>query len=249
MSTENDIDRFEAYLANRLPAQERHAFEEQLAKDIALAAAFRDFRAAHDLVVLAGERDLKEKLHAIHTDVTKARTGRVIQMRGWLGIAASVLVVLAAAYLFFGRVQSPQDLYAEHFSPYPAPDLMRSGGSEASQAWARFGAAYAAHRYDEALVTLNSIAPDAVPAYLLSFYRGQCELLKEPPDPQAAIEAFEEVLATYNEMQVLAHWYIGLAALKAGDASLAREHFGAIAKPGGYKAAEARTLLEELGDP
>lgn len=249
MNTAEDIDRFEAYLSDRMGADDRAAFEAGLAADPDRARAFQEFRAAYDLVILAGEHDLKAHMRALHLEVSEAPRGRVITMRRWLAIAASVLLAVAAGYLFLAREHDPQRLYAEHFNPYPAPDLMRSGNGDTTHAWSRFGDAYAAHRYDEALVILDEVSPDRMPPYVVGFYRGQCQLLKHEPDPRAAIDAFEQVLASYNDLRAMAHWYTALAALKADDIALAREHLGVLARPGMYKAEEALSILDALEDP
>lgn len=249
MNTAEDIDRFEAYLGDRMGADDRAALEAGLAADPDRARAFQEFRAAYDLVILAGEQALKTRLQVLHAEATDNPHGPVIPMRRWLGIAASVLLAVTAGYLYLARDNDPQELYAEHFNPYPAPDQLRSGASDTTEAWLRFSEAYAARMYDDALLILDEVSPDRMPPYVVGFYRGQCQLLKHEPDPRAAIDAFEQVLASYNDLRAMAHWYTALAALKADDIALAREHLGVLARPGMYKAEEALSILDALEDP
>lgn len=248
MNTHEEL--FESYVKGRSNATERADFDARLRTDPSFAEEFQQFRAATAVVRIAGDHQLKQRLAAIHTEVFTERSGRVIPITrgGWLAIAASVLVLLGGGYFFASRQASTSDLYAEYMVAYPGPDRERSDGGAAASSWTRFADAYAKARYDNAIIELDAVTSEAAPPYLISFYRGQCLLLKTHPDAQAAIRSFQEVLATDNDLHASARWFLGLAAMKHGDHALARVQFTALRDAGAYKHTEATRLLEALPD-
>lgn len=250
---DHEHDRYEAYLKEAMTAAERSAFEDRLRSDAGFEQAFNDFRTLFDLVNMAGEHGLKSKLASIHGTVVGEDTERtrVVRMfpRRWLAIAASLLLAIAATYFFLGRSVGTQELYAQHMAPYAGPDRTRSAGADPLDHWLRFTELYDGGTYDEALSELEAVPGDRVPAYLISFYRGQCQLLKQHPDPRAAIAAFGQVLATDNDMHAIAHWYTSLAALKGNEPAIAKAHLEVLRNAGDYKHAEAVRILDHLPDP
>lgn len=248
---EQDADIHERYLSGELSDQERLAYEARMMEDPAFAADLRSFQAARAAVIIAGETILRNKLNAIHQDLDPPRTAggaRVIPIarRRWLALAASLVLMLGAAWYFLGREPSMEDLYAAHMTPYPAPERLRDDGST-SDAWSRFGDLYAAGRYDEAIVELAKVPAAEIPAYLRSFYRGQCALLKSSPDATVAKADLDEVLRTDNDLHAAAHWYLALCALKSGDRSAAIQHLKTLEQAAAYKRNEAAELLRVLG--
>ncbi|MBK9146305.1 MAG: hypothetical protein IPM12_00645 [Flavobacteriales bacterium] len=248
MNTHEEL--FESYLKGRSTTAERADFEARMRADPSFAEQFRQFRAAAAVVRIAGDQRLKQRLAAIHAEVFPERRGRLIPItrRGWLAIAASVLVLIGVSYFFASRQASTSDLYAEHMVAYPGPDRERSDDGANDPAWTHFADAYSEERYDDAITGLDTMTSDAAPAYMVAFYRGQCLLLKTNPDPQAAMRAFQEVLATDNDLLASARWYLGLAAMNHGDHALARVQFTALRDAGAYKHTEAARLLEALPD-
>ena len=251
----NEHDHFEAFLKGTMPQEDRRAFEARLREDPAFAGELQSFRSLVDVVGIAGDARLKERLAAIHdelhADSAPSGSARVIPMfpRSWIALAASVALMIAGSWYFFGRTTSPQELFAENMSPYAAPDRTRSGETGTNDRWARFISLYSLTDYDQALEELKSVAPERAPRYLVDFYRGQCLLLKKDPDPRAAIIALQQVLENDNDVHEIAHWYMGLAALKANDPALARAQFAILKNAGGYKSAEAAAILRALGEP
>ena len=247
---EQDIERCEAFLKGTLPPAERDALEARLRDDAAFAQDFHAMRDAFDLVGVAGDARLKERLSVIHREV-ESDSGKVIPLnfKRWLAIAASVTLVIATGYWFFGRTPTTQELFAQYVSPYSAPDLIRSDDANAGDPWIRFGEAYSAQRYEEAIRELDAVNTASTPAYLLDFYRGQCLLLKPVADARGAIASFEHVLAIDNDLHAAAHWYTALAALKADDVATARTHMQELVNTRQYKQGEAARILELLPQP
>lgn len=248
MSTHEEL--FEVYLKGGMSVTDRADFDARLLADPSFAEEFRAFRAAAGVVRIAGEQRLKAKLAAIHAEVLPSGDPRVIPIsqRWWLAIAASLLVLIGSYYYFASQQASTSDLYAEYMMPYQGPDRERGADGAGYSAWMRFADTYADARYDEAIIELDGITTDAAPAYLIAFYRGQCQMLKATPDHHGARRSFEEVLASDNDLHASARWYLGLAAMKQGDRVSAREQFTALRDAGSYKHAEAARLLEALPD-
>ncbi len=246
---QND-DLFERCLKGGLSTAERAAFEDRLRSDRAFAEDLATFRAAYDAAMVAGEVELRKKLNAIHDaqEPGSGERGRVVKLfpARWLTLAASVVLALVTTYLLLKPANNTEDLFAEHMVAYGGPDRLRSDRVNDNDPWTRFTDLYHAGRYDEALRELNAPPMSPVPDYLRMFYRGQCLLLQERPDPQAAMTVFEQVLGTDNDLHAATHWYFALAALKADDPALARAHLDTLVKADGYKRDESRELLEAL---
>ena len=247
---EEDHGTYERYLKGTLPDAERAAFEQRLTNDALLAQDFQEFRTAYDAVMLAGEAQLRTRLHAIH-DAQKTGSGkgaRVLNLfpTRWLALAASVVLALVTSYLLLNPADNTADLFAEHMVAYSGPDRLRSDSVHADDPWMRFTDLYNLARYDEALRELDVLPVSPVPDYLRAFYRGQCLLLRKTPDPQAAMSMFQQVLDTDNDLHTPAHWYMALAALKADDVAVARTHLEKLVEADRHKSAESRELLEAL---
>ena len=247
----NESELFEAYAKGTLPVDERHALEQRLRNEPALAEEYRVFMASYDLVGIAADRRLKRTLEGIHEEMHAgggaATAGRVVRMfpRAWLAIAASLVIVFGAAMYLLAGKQSTAELYAEHISAYPAPDRLRDDAS-AADPWVRFGDLYAAADYDAALPLLDSVTIEQAPAYLTAFYRGQCSLLKKEPDPRSAVLWLNMVLITDNDLHDAANWYLVLCDLKTGDAEQARYRLSGLRERGRYKPDEVKELLRAL---
>ncbi|MBK8500674.1 MAG: tetratricopeptide repeat protein [Flavobacteriales bacterium] len=240
---------YEFYLNGSLSGEERLAFDRRLLADQVFAEDFNRFREMWQLVQLAGEAQLRRRLMDIHAGAGAGREGggriRRIRTWSWLAVAASVIAAIGITWFLYERNVRPAELYAAHMQAYPAPDIVRSEDA-AADPWSRFGELYAAGRYDEAHRLITTVTDDQAPAYMVSFYRGQCELLRNGGDPGAAIAAFDEVLRSDNDMHALAHWYTALAALKADDPAKARMHLHALLDGDGYKREQAKALLRAV---
>ena len=70
--------------------------------------------------------------------------------------------------------------------------------------------------------------------------------MKDPPEARAAIASFEQVLSSDNDLHAAAHWYLAMAALRAEDATMARQHLEELVKADTYKRDASRALLEAL---
>ncbi len=245
--TMNDeyIEYFEQHLLGRTTAAEKQAFDARLRADAAFAEEFAQFRTAWMVVQVAGEARLRQRLMDIH-QAMHGPQGMVLSMRrwAWLSVAASLLVALGITWFFLGHGPSPAELYAEHMQVYPAPDIMR--GADGTDDWSRFRTAYAAGEFDAALALLPTVDDAHAPAYLRTFYHGQCELMRPMGDARSAIAHFNEVLLTDNDMHPIARWYMALAALRVNDLALARTQLRALVDGNGYRRDEAQALLRAL---
>ena len=240
-------DLFEARLKGTLPSDAQKAFDKRIVQDATFAQEFRTFRSAYDLTLLAGEERLRARLATFHPAEDAAPRGRVIPLftGRWLAVAATVVLAIGAVLYFQRAPADPQKLFAENMSAYAAPDRMRDDAA-VNDAWSRFGDLYSAKRYDDALPLLDSVTPDRAPQYLIAFYRAQCLLLKNEPDPKRADFWLNMVLTSDNDLHDDADWYIALCDLKSGDAEQARYRLQGL-RERGYKKESVEDLLRALG--
>ncbi|MBK9174995.1 MAG: hypothetical protein IPM46_01410 [Flavobacteriales bacterium] len=243
---EEHYDLFERRMREGMLAAEREAFDARLLADTAFAQDFAAFVQAWHVAHLAGEAALRKRLQSVHQAMDEPQA-KVFRMRpwAWLSVAASLLAAIGITWFLYDSERSSSELLAEHLIAFPAPEGVR-GEAESLVAWSRFGEAYARSAYDSALVILEAVDDAQAPAYLRSFYRGQCELHRPGGDARTAIAHFEVVLASDNDLHAIARWHLALAALKAGDAGRARLELTALARDGSYKRNEAQELLRAL---
>ncbi len=115
----NTTEKFEAYLEDKLSAEERDAFERQLAEDKALNDAFEAHKAARELILRVGQmrsfqKQIKTELEAegffdaYRTPETAPTPNTVPGQQNrwttWQAIAATVLLLLTG-FLFYQQVE------------------------------------------------------------------------------------------------------------------------------------------------
>ena len=135
------IQRFEAYLTDALPPDERRAFEQELSENTELRTAFRPFQLAEKAVELNGERQIRHILQGIRAEtgvLPKPRLTIWEELSLFFSTPKALLVVVPmlaiVAVLFWANTQVPsaESLAETYFMP-PA-NLSVAGAQEEAAA-------------------------------------------------------------------------------------------------------------------
>lgn len=204
------FEQIEAYVLDRLGADERLAFEQRLATDHALRAEVKLERENILAIELGGmERMLKE--------VRGEQTPQRRQSGGWttwLKYAAVVAVLLGGALWFTLRPSTNERVFAAHFTPDPG--LPVAMGTTDSHAFNDAMVAYKLGDHDEAIGKFTTLLQDDPASDTLRYYIGCAELNAGRPERAAPM-----LMAVADQANSVfagkARWYAFLAMVRSGD--------------------------------
>ncbi|MCB0639946.1 MAG: hypothetical protein KDC54_25165, partial [Lewinella sp.] len=227
------FSRIEAYLTGELPPDDRQAFEEEVARDEALARELEQHRLEHQAMRMLLHDELRATMQSWRKDApsTKAeddgakvvslsaRRGRV---RRLLSIAASLLLLIGFGGSWWAHQtvgnQALAQSYAEGLST-----SQRGGAAREAESLLKAGDTQAA-------IDLLQDATDVSDRLLLA----QAYFQQKDYAAASAIYAEIEGLPTISKAQRdLAQWQNALAQLGQGDATTARELLQGIAQSSG----------------
>jgi tetratricopeptide (TPR) repeat protein len=162
----------------------------------------------------------------------------------YLALAATLVVGLGAG-LYLTRQSPGQQLFAEHFEPYPSTRPLVRGEAPKdplSDALAR----YEARDYESALRALEEILARQPDEPTALFYSGIASLCLGQPRPAAS--SLERVLVLGGtDYRAPAEWYLALAHLRMDDRDEARARLERISAGEGFYRQRAADLLGRLG--
>lgn len=242
------IDRF---LADEMPVEELANFRTRISAEPALSAEVELVKGLKMAIT-------DKKTPAFHQLLLEVEAGleegKLITMKprtqNWrrpVAAAASVVILLAAAWFIFLRSPSSADLYAGMTAP--AYQEMKTGFTERSQEAgpaAQAASALAKKNYAAALPALQLLAAQSPDDYELKIAIAFCQL--ETGQGPAAIQIFESIEngTAAADIRERAGWYKAAAFLKTGEKEKCRSILERIAGQPGRYAKEAGSLLEKL---
>ncbi len=243
----DDIILLERYLENSLSAEEAGAVEKRIADEPEFAELYQN-----ELLLVRGIRlsHLKtklEELKVIEGDMssTSRPAGRVLSIQTFwrpLAIAAG-LTLLAVAYSLWNNSSNPQELFAANFKPYPNvfEPVVRGTGEQNKRAEAF--AAYEKGEYKVAAEGFKQLLQvNEEPGVLLLL--GNANLMLDRTSE--AKENFVTLSKDFDELDLLAKWYLSLCYLKMGETDSARVLLDEIVGQGGSYSEKAKELLNKL---
>lgn len=239
---EEDYTQIEAYLNGSLKNEEKKKFEEKLTANSSLARELALHKMAIDIVRVNEDLEAKRYLQSLDRKLTRQNEQkRAIRTYGILAL----LLVSFALILFFRlnstTDKSPEQLYAEYFSPYSADFLLKRNESIGPEEEALMH--YTNKEYDKVLYIYDNI-PDEKTTNLMRLLLGVSYLTVDQSD--TAILLFVEVIELQNQWSGIAEWYLGLAYLKSKNMEAAKQQFQKIVDNKGYNAKEAKEVLYNL---
>lgn len=224
---EPTIQLIERYLRRQLSDEERQAFENRLRAEPELAAEVEDLRRTN-AAARAYYRDelrqaLLEKGRALLKEEVAAPAGEAVvkplpprpTVRRWLAIAASFLLVLAAAWIVWqvnAPTTSPQTLFNQYFERMPTTGLL--AGEVEATTWKSIVAAYEAGNCEAVVDQMPALLADTAfeqrsRGLLL---QGSCLLQLGRPDE--ALSALRQVPPAAASLFREAQWFSALAYLQ-----------------------------------
>ncbi|MEO1260470.1 MAG: hypothetical protein AAFZ15_16865 [Bacteroidota bacterium] len=243
-----NIEKIDHYLSGLLSPEDRLAFENELLENEQLEKEVELVKAARNAVVHTGRADLKNKFDQFEKEL-ETPVRQILPFR-WMAAAAAVLVLLVAGIWFSKNninLNDPEKIFADHFETYRNPILIRSGENEVDDIWQSAVNAYAKGEYGQAALLFQTSLNDSLTiGYLAHFYRGVSLLSQQNPNPEIAIQAFDQVLNTENDYRLQAMWYKGLSLIYLNKKEEAKDILMEIKKEGDYKVMEINNLLESI---
>ncbi|OWY26165.1 hypothetical protein C7N43_36700 [Sphingobacteriales bacterium UPWRP_1] len=246
-------DRIAQYVAGLLPPPEAAAFEQEMQQNEALQAEVQLQREVHTLITLYGKQQAaKSKIAQIAADAATEEGTKTISMfqklRPILAIAAILVLAAGVYFIFSPSSNNPQELFAQHFSPYANTLTVRGVADTSSVAKTETEAMqyYQNQQYPQAAAAfdrLTQMNPKDQNTY--DFYGG-ISLLANLQTAEA-MQKLQTVAGSNNPYQEQAEWYIALAYLQNKNTEKAKELLQQItAKSVHDRKADAQDLLKSL---
>jgi cytochrome c-type biogenesis protein CcmH/NrfG len=232
------IDMFDEYFSGMLDEQEKLDFENRLKADIKYDQAFQEYRDLRNGIDYSVMKTLKEELQELEATLPEVQIEPQVQALSeepkvgqrfvLLKVAAVVMLIAVSAVVVFqlNRPSSPQDLFTQHFEPYPNEFVSAKRGDDiAADPIVQAFQAYDNQNYNAAIEGFTRILDEEKNVMVL-FYLGSAQLAQN--QSQSAIATFERFLEISEDSVTEAKWYLALSYLKEA------------------RAEEARVLLEEI---
>ncbi len=241
---EKDHILIEKYLLEQLSETERQNFDARLADpefqtEVGLQ---RDLLGAFQA---EGRDDLKAQLgeleNRIQSEQAHPPSRRTISLRPWLA-AASVAVLLLAAFWLFNRGPSPEKQFAQYFEPYPNVVAPISKGTSEQDARVLAFQTYELRNYTEAARLLAALPQQDDATY---FYRGLSALALDQTETALA-HLFK--IPDSSPFQTASQWYTALIYIKSDQATQAHPLLETVAADASVPGLQqkAKALLESL---
>ncbi|MEM7036803.1 MAG: hypothetical protein AAF570_07485 [Bacteroidota bacterium] len=249
-------ERLEQYIEGEMSAEERAAFEAEMAADPALAEEVRLFQQLETALGNREEMAVEDRLKAIMAGNAGEDEGgaeeedddEAGESRPRRGIIRYIWPVAAAAVLFVGLrfllvpgTLPPGELFTEHYEAYPPPVHRSPDDSVPPKLHDAAFDAYTIGDFataDTAFRSILKIVPNNARAH---FYRGICFLETDRPD--SARTYFKWVVDDQKNLFLSpATWYQAMACLKIKDIPCARKQLEALSEDGKYQDAAAAVL-------
>src|SRR5690606_14964371 len=187
---------------------------------------------------------LKERFHAL--DKQEVKLAR--KLTTWWYAAASILVLIGAAWFFLSRQSevTAEKLYAQYMEPYPnMVTPMVRGDIPADKVMSEALTLYDKRAYSESAVLLQQVY-DEHPNDQTAFYLAICQLMLQNPNEAITLLEARDWKETSYFSPVVVNWYWGLAYLQLGDGEQALPRFKRVAESDDSLSAEARKVVKAL---
>jgi hypothetical protein len=170
-------------------------------------------------------RALEKALPAVDPE-----TAAVRMLHYWKPIAAAAAIIIAVAFIFlFNRSETPEQLYARNFEPYPNVfEPTQRDADAATDKRATAFAMYEQKNYAEAAKLFSELLSQKEEPELLLLLGNANMMLSRDNE---AKNNFLTLIRDFDVLDEQAKWYLSLCYLKSGESE------------------NAKLIWEELGDP
>ena len=248
MIDENTLEKIEAYLSEKMPAEVKAKFEKEMVENPALAQKVKVFKTAQKTVLAAARNDLRGRVDKVFEKNHRENKSesKVVNLRRALSIAAGVMILIGS--LVFFNVFTDEMSSSEAFTAYyerPAAPTVRSGEELISEVWSKAVGLYSENDFPKVIETL-------LPLIEAGNFSNQNEgrlilgiAFLERDEPGKAVEQFEKI-SPVSSFAGQAAWYRAMVGLKYHDIENTMVQLKNIAEKGGFKSREAKEILEKL---
>ena len=216
--SQEEFERFESYLLNRLQAKDKVMFEKQLGDDKEFSAKFQSVKA-----ILEGieETALRENLKGFHHELSENETIKTKRFP-WLGVAASFLLLLGLfTWVFLLSPSEEERLFSTHYQPDPG--LVTAMGSSMEYEFDRGMVDYKLGEYEAAIARWENLREEKPENDTLNYFLGAAYLDLKNTD--RAIFYFEKALETDpSRFTDDGNWYLGLTYILTKDFDQAQKY-------------------------
>ncbi len=241
--TQELFEKIEGYLNNTLSQDELTAFEKQMTESEALQQEVEKHRALHDALSDTDVLAFREKVIKIGKEIKAEEQQSGSGFSKFWKIAAVVLVLVSVGSLLWftmGSKDSPKELYAEYYKPFPVEDVTR--GESVNEKLKDILSKYTNGQYDKVVIALekwkDSIGKEQVKLYLANSY---LNTNKE----EKAIPIFQNV-SINSQYYENARWYLALTHLKLDQIPQLKQVLQQLIAYNGIYKEKAEALLKEL---
>lgn len=221
MIAQEDFERIEAYLENRLSKDEKITFQNEMKVNVKLKDAVEEVR---NLGWAVQKAVLKEKLATFHQAIENELESSLTIRRHPLlnfkwAVAASVLIIVGISIVWYvSEKKHGEAIFEKYF--VPDPGLMTAMGSTQDYLFHKAMLDYKLGNYDAAIKGWESLIGVRSENDSINYFLGSAYLAKG--DANNAIPHIEKVASdSLSNFKSSAYWYLGLAYLKIGNISKA----------------------------
>jgi|GEM_PF-1653660 len=248
MEEESKAQLLQNYLDGKLTDQERKDFEEVLANDTDLNNEVVELQELELGLHSLGYDQFKNTVSEWEKDFQQStpKTTKIVQLRYYFAAAASLALLIMAGYFLSNNTLSPEQLYANNYTPYEDMVIGRGSNSstEAIDILTNGMNAYNQQDYQTASEKLNEYLVLMPTDYGISLYLGIAQM---ETGKNSEAEASFTIAQKDIKFAQQAQWYQAMLYLKINDTTKALNVLNEISSNNShYKKQKAIQLLDKL---
>lgn len=242
---QDQLDYIEEYLKGKLSEDERKNFEIKLKTDLPLQEKVQNHRSILTGIELGFNRELKsilQKEEHVLADASKRKRAQSGKINYFIGIAATVALILTSIFILKNQSLDSNQLYARYYESYPNIEVPVSRSENNIENAYSF---YEQGKYERALELFSHLMKENPLDPAPVFYSGICNL--EIDNAEAAISFFELVQKLEaNKYSNPALWYEALSNLRLNQKQKAIEILDDLTRRDDANVKKAKEILEYL---
>lgn len=237
--SENDIELIEKHLEGILTKEEEEAFEQKEAISSSFAEEVSLQKAMIAAIKLDERKALREELKTEVKKIVLPSPSNKYRLK-YYSIAATISLLIAAAYIF---VPSNDSLFDAYYSPFPESPITRSESGNTSDYDVAMQQ-YSIGNYQKATDIFLQVN-DSTIQHEIALYLSNCYLNINAPEK--AILLLQTIITSENsQINTHAQWFLALAYLRDHNKQEASELLHTISQKGTPYKEQAISLLNKL---
>ena len=244
---EKDIEYIDHFLNGSLSEAETAVFRQRLAADKEFAQLYEDLKYIQKGLQRAALEKAWETIQKAEAGAAGAEEERPVSFswKLWLPVAASLAILLVAAWFFLMKAPEEEVLFAQYFEVYPnveAPIYRDSSSAHDSLTTQDLAfRKYAADDFEGAIQLFESIESKDEGT---RFYLGISYLANG--EAEEAANVLLELRDEAAKYKTQAEWFLALAFIKDGKVEQAKEVLEVLAVSGTAYEKRSKELLDQL---